>query len=108
MRVASETAKNGLPKSCRPHKLCGLFSPAHRRFLPLAAWLLALACLLVAPLRAGAVLTPPQKTASGVFEPTPWGRPAVQPTGNQDCIMVAGVFKGVSLRGQELIIDMIS
>ena len=69
-----------------------MLTPVHRRFFSLAAWLLVLACFLAAPLRAGAMLTPPQKTASGFFAASPSGRPVVESTGNQECIWVCEVY----------------
>jgi len=61
-------------------------SPAHRRFFPLAAWLLCLACLLAAPSRAGAMMTPPAKLASWGFDVPSPGRLSHEPPANQDGI----------------------
>ena len=85
-----KNAKIALPKIRRPDKLRGVSPPAHRRFFPLAASLLALACLLATPPRAAAVMTPPAKIASWGFDDSPSGRPGDPPPANQDCIRGCG------------------
>ena len=86
-----------------------MLTPVHRRFFPLAAWLLVLACLLVAPLRVRAAMIPPQKTASGFFGPLPSGRSSAQPPSDQDCIRVAELcsYKPASGRAEWLSRDPI-
>ncbi len=86
-----KNAKIVLPKIRRPDKLRGVSPPAHRRFFPLAASLLALACLLAAPPRAAAVMTPPAKIASWGFDDSPSGRPGDLPPANQDGIRGYGL-----------------
>ena len=86
-----KNAKIALPKIRRPDKLRGVSPPAHRRFFPLAASLLALACLLAAPPRAAAVMTPPAKIASWGFDHSPSGRPGDLPPANQDGIRGYGL-----------------
>ena len=63
-----------------------------RPFFLLAAWLLALACFFVAPLRAVAMITPTQKTASGFFAEPSSGRPDAQASANQECIRAERLY----------------
>ena len=87
---SSRCVKIALPKPNRRDKLRGVSSPAHRRFPFLAAWLLVLLAVVAAPLRAGAVMTPPVKIASWGPGLSASGRPCDPSTANQDGTRVGG------------------
>ncbi len=82
--------KIALPKISRPDKLRGVSSPAHRRFFPLAAWLLLCAwlCGLLVPARVEAMTTAPAKIASWGAGVSASGRLSDPSSVNQDGIRV--------------------